>query len=148
MKTLEGRVVFLVLSFVLAIVFAACSPAPAIPTLPDLDYLTEHLVPDFTLPDGAQPLGGGGGGGGFGMGIDTFFLSDLSITGVYQHYFNQLEDSGWQLITEQEAENTMTSFWEVTDKDGAAWSGKMEVIFSPPDFPDTYRVKVAILLPQ
>jgi hypothetical protein len=149
MKISGGSVVFLGLSLALAVVLTACAPAPeATPTLPALDYLIEQLVPELTVPEGAQPLGGGGGGGGYGMGIDSFFLSDLSIADVYKHYFDQLEASGWQIITQQETENSMTSFWEVTDSDRAAWSGKMEVIYSPPDFLDTYIVKVKILLPQ
>ncbi len=150
MKISEVRIVLLSLSFGLAFVLAACSPAQATPTptLPDLDYLTEHLVPQLTLPEGAQPLGGGGGGGNNGMGIDTFFLSELSIAEVHQHYYQQLEEAGWRFLSEQDTENEMITFWELSDKDSATWSGRLEVFFSPPDFPDTYRVNVRILLPQ
>jgi hypothetical protein len=133
------------LAFVLLV---ACAPAPATPELPELDYLIEHLVPELTAPQGAQVLGGGGGGGNNGMGIETFFLSDLSIAEVHQHYYKQLEEAGWHPLSEQDTENEMITFWELSDKDGATWSGRLEVVFSPPDFPDTYRVNVMILLPQ
>jgi hypothetical protein len=148
MKITKGRVVLLGLFFVLAVVLVGCNSTAAVPTLPDLDYLTEHLVPELILPEGAQPLGGGGGGGNYGMGVETFFTSDLSLEQVNQHYADQLITRGWSLISEEESEQTLTSFWEVTDEGGTRWAGKLEVTFSPPNFPDTYRVKVAILLPQ
>ncbi len=134
--------------FALALMLVACSQAQATPTLPDLDYLTEHLVPELTLPDGAQPLGGGGGGGNLGMSTETFFVSNLALEQVNQHYADQLIAAGWTQISEEQSSQTRTSFWEVMDQGGSRWAGKLEVTFSPPDFPDTYRVKVTILLPQ
>jgi len=148
MKITEGRVVFLGLFFVLAVVLAGCNSTAATPTLPDLDYLTEHLVPELILPEEAQPLGGGGGGGNYGMGIETYFASDLNIEQVEQHYADQLSAAGWTLISEDQSEKILTSYWEVSDKSGSRWAGKLEVTLDPPNFPDTYRVKVAILLPQ
>ncbi len=149
MNNLNMRFV-LIPSFVTLILFlVACSPALiATPTLPDLDYLNEHLVPQLTLPEGAQPLGGGGGGGNYGMGIETNFVSDLTIEVVNQHYADQLVAAGWGLISEERSKKIATSFWEVTDQSGSRWAGKLEVTLDPPNFPDTYRVKVAILLPQ
>lgn len=135
-------------TFTFALLLAACSTSQVTPTLHDLDYLTDHLVPELILPEDAQPLGGGGGGGNFGMGIETFFTSDLSLEQVNQHCADQLIAAGWTLISEEQSEQTQTSFWEVTDQGGSRWAGKLDVTFSPPDFPDTYRVKVAILLPQ
>lgn len=148
MNNLNTRFV-LVPSFVIFLLFlVACSPALATPTLPNLDYLTEHLVPQLTLPEDAQPLGGGGGGGNYGMGIETNFASDLAIEEVKQHYADQLIAAGWTLISEEQSEKILTSYWEVSDKSGSRWAGKLEVTLDPPNFPDTYRVKVAILLPQ
>lgn len=134
--------------YMFGLLLAGCSSVQATPTLPDLDYLNEHLVPELTLPDGAQPLGGGGGGGNFGMGIEAYFTSDLELKQVDQHYADQLLARGWTVISEEQSRQTRTSYWEVTDQGGTHWAGKLEVTFSPPDFPDTYRVKVSILSPQ
>lgn len=137
------------LIFAFTLMLAACSPA-SIPTpaFDEPDYLSEQLVPALEAPAGAQLLGGGGGGGTNGMGVGAFFLSDLTIAEVHQHYYQQLEEAGWHFISEQDSENKMITFWELSDKDGADWSGKLEVAFNPPDFPDTYKVDVMILLPR
>lgn len=130
------------------LLLAACGPTASPSESIKPDYLKENLVPELTVPEGAQGLGGGGGGGEYGMDVGAYFLSDLSIAEVYHHYFEQLELAGWRLVSEQDTDNEMTSYWELSDKDGAAWSGKMEVIFSPPDFKDTYLVNVMILFPH
>jgi hypothetical protein len=149
MKFFLKRATKLCLLFALVLLpIAACGPAATTTESNQPDYLKENLVPDLTVPEGAQALGGGGGGGEYGMDVGAYFLSDLGMGDVYQHYFEQLELAGWRIVSEQETDNQMTSFWELSDKDGADWSGKMEVIFSPPDFEDTYLVNVAILFPH
>ncbi|MCL5428607.1 MAG: hypothetical protein M1347_02230 [Chloroflexi bacterium] len=139
----------LICALAITAMLAACGPATATPEpFIEPDYLIEQLIPPLEAPEGAQQLGGGGGGGPNGMGVGAFFISDLTIGEVHQHYYEQLEEAGWRFISEQDSENEMITFWELSDKDGAAWSGKLEVVFSPPDFPDTYKVDVMILLPR
>lgn len=150
MKIFKER--FALLGPMLAMVIflmVACNPA-TITSEPFIepDYLIEQLVPKLNVPKGAQELGGGGGGGDYAMGVGTYFLSELGIADVHQHYFDQLEEAGWRFISEQDLEESIISFWELSDKDDATWSGKLEVFFGPPDFPDTYLVNVMILLPQ
>jgi hypothetical protein len=144
------RVAPSVISVFTILVLSACAnPAFSTPVnREENEYLVQELIPPLTVPEGAQQLGGGGGGGPNGMGVGAFFTTQLDIADVYQHYLQQLQDAGWKLITEQASDNEMTGFWEVTDDEGAAWSGKLNVVFSPPDFPDTYKVDVLILLPQ
>lgn len=149
-KSKRGVVARVLISILAILILSACnSPAFSTPVdYTDYEYLIQELIPQLTVPEDAQPLGGGGGGGPNGMGVGTFFKTQLGIADVYQHYSQQLQDAGWRLITEQASDNEMTGFWEVSDDEGAAWSGKLDVVFSPPDFPDTYQVDVMILLPQ
>jgi len=111
-------------------------------------YLVEGLAPELTVPDGAQVLGGGGGGGEVGMSTETYFLSELNLESVEQHYAAQLTTAGWLQVSRAEAENQVTLFWDLADRSGSQWVGKLEIVFGPPDFPDTYMAKVMILLPR
>ena len=149
-KSRRGLVARILTSVSTILILSACSsPAFSTPVdYADYEYLVQELIPQLTVPEGAQQLGGGGGGGPNGMGVGAFFKTALGIADVYQHYAQQLQNAGWRLITEEVSDNDMTGFWEVSDDEGASWSGKLEVAFSPPDFPDTYQVDVMILLPK
>lgn len=151
MQTQNWEVVIRFLAPVFAILILPACSSSALSTpenYTDYEYLVQELIPELTVPEGAQQLGSGGGGGPNGMGVGAFFKIQLGIADVYYHYAQQLQDAGWHLISEQTSENEVIGFWEVMDDEGAAWSGKLKVVFSPPDFPDTYQLDVMILLPQ
>jgi hypothetical protein len=136
---------------IIAIILTSCgSPVSSMQTSMQVDpeYIFEHLIPELTVPDGAEELGGGGGGGPNARGIGTYFKSDLEFAAVEQHYVDQLTAAGWRLITREAEEDSVTIFWELSDPDGGIWSGRLMVVYSPPDFPETYLADVAILLPQ
>lgn len=113
-----------------------------------------ELMPSLEMPDGAEFLTGGGGGGPNTVGTGTTFRSELSLDEVYQHYVAQLSSAGWQLISEEQSETTITSTWQVSEEDGTLVDGTLEVIFgnhsseitTTPEFADAYTVNVNLTI--
>jgi hypothetical protein len=135
----------------LALILAACAgPVSSMQTSMQEppDYMLEGLIPELTLPDGAQQVGGGGGGGGYAAVTGIFFIGEVGINEAEQHFADLLSEAGWRFISREASEDEVTVFWELTDADGGIWSGRLKVVHNPPGFPDTFMAEVGILLPQ
>jgi hypothetical protein len=135
----------------LALMLAACGgPVSSMQTSMQEtpDYMLEGLIPELTVPEGAQQVGGGGGGGDYAAVSGIFFTGNLTIDQVEQHFTDLLTDAGWRFLSRETAENEATVFWELTDADGGIWSARLLVAYDQPGSPDTYMAEVGILQPQ
>lgn len=135
----------------LALILAACgSPVSSVETSmqEQPDYMLEGLIPQLTVPNGTEQVGGGGGGGGYAAVTGIFFTGDLDISEAEQHFTDLLTAADWRFISRETSGDKVTVFWELTDPDGGIWGGRLLVIHNPPGFPDTFMAEVGILQPQ
>lgn len=94
-------------------------------------------LPKLTTPEGVTMLanrGGGGGGGGYPgtlfSATSTWLISDtLSLSDLMEAYDQQLEATGWTLLSSESGEHTSLSLWQFEDND-SQWSGYFSLMES------------------
>lgn len=108
--------------------------------------LQPDLLPAWTMPPDAQPVGGGGGGSDTAIGREQDLKTDLNLDELYQYYAAQLEAAQWHFVSKQSTADSIMSTWDVTGPDGRKYLGVLEVHYGTPDFSDAYAVKLQLSL--
>ncbi|MGF1524554.1 MAG: hypothetical protein ACFBSF_19700 [Leptolyngbyaceae cyanobacterium] len=53
--------------------------------------------------------------------------SELSAAVIAQHYGNEWEEAGWQLVSSNDSNNKIESLWILEDENGMSWQGTLTV---------------------
>jgi hypothetical protein len=89
------------------------------------------LIPPLVAPKGAiQRVGGGGGSGMNDQYISTTLETDLNAKALLDHYNLQLEEAGWESVSEVNVGGAAWSHWLMKDDQGRAWDGMLLIIES------------------